>query len=270
MRKIDMHHHLVEETGYVDGLLRAMDAHEIERTALIGLGPLFPGLFRQGKADGSVADNDAVERAVRTHPDRFFGLGFLRLGDDGPERVTELIERGFRGLKFHVPRKPYDDERFFPVYAAAQRQGLPCLFHTGILSLPVPRPAAGIRSDYMNCLRVEPIAQAFPELPIVIAHLGVQDVLTALTLVRIFPNILADLSGSVPGWRANYGPDDWRRLLWFPHAPEKLLFGSDVHYAELPAAIEINSAIAAAAGWDTPARQRFYHTNAATLFGLQS
>ncbi len=268
MRRIDMHHHLVEEKGYLDNLLREMDRFEIEKTALIGLGKLFPRLFVRGTYDGTVADDDAVETAVRARPDRFFGLGYIRLGVDPPEKVDELAGRGFRGLKFHIPRKRYDDEEYFSVYERASAHGLPCLFHTGVVCLPTPRPEERVSSFNMDVIHLEGITQIFPDLPLIAAHLGVQSHLTALTLIRILPNIYADLSGSTPGWRANLSMDDWERLLWFPHAPEKILFGTDVHFTEVGDNVRLYEDICTAAGWDGPRRARLFHDNAARLFGV--
>ena len=268
MRKIDMHHHLIEEKGYAESLLRAMDRCEIEHTALIGLGSLFRGIFVKGEPIDRLADNDAVEEAVRSHPDRFYGLGYVRLGADSPELVDELADRGFRGLKFHIPRVRYDDEACFPVYEKALHHGLPCLFHTGILSLPTPHPEERISSWNMDVIHLEGVAQVFPDLPLIAAHLGVQNNLTALTLIRLFPNIYADLSGSTPGWRANLTGEDWKRVLWFPHAPEKVLFGTDVHVSEFDQNIAMYEEIAGAAGWDASARRKLFHDNAAALFGF--
>ncbi len=266
MRKVDIHHHLVQEAGYVDQLLATMDRHGIERTGLIGLGELFAGLFVQGDPAGTAPDNAAVQAAVRAHPDRFFGLGFIRLGADSPATVDELAERGFRGLKFHAPRGPYDDERFLPVFARAAHHGLPCLFHTGILALPAARPGEGVRSAYMDPIHLEGLAQEFPQLVIIIAHLGVQSAMTAATMIRIFPNIYADLTGSIPGWRMHYGPEDWRRLLCWPDAPQKILFGTDVHCSETSDAISLQQEIFDALGWTGEEQQDIYHRTARRLF----
>ena len=266
MKKIDMHHHLVEEVAYVDKLLREMDKNNIEKTALIGMGKLFPKMFVKGQYDGSCADDDAVEKAVNAHPDRFFGLGYIRLGVDGAAKVDELHERGFKGLKFHIPKDRYDAEKFFPVYEKAQNYDMPCLFHTGIVKMPQPLPSERISSFNMNCIHLEAVAQVFPELKIIIAHLGVQDYLTALTLIRIFENIYADLSGTTPGWRANLSMDDWKKLLWFPVAHKKILFGTDVHFGEIESNIGIYDKITDAVGWNEEMRQNMYYNNSETLF----
>lgn len=268
MKKIDMHHHLVEESGYIDNLLRKMDKHEIEKSSLIGLGPLFKGLFVKNKHDGSCADDKAVEKIIKTHPERFFGLGYIRLGFDKAEKVAELYERGFTGLKFHIPKGRYDTEEFFSVYEKAQACNMPCLFHTGIVCLPDPAPREKISSFNMNCIHLEAVAQAFPELKIIIAHLGIQDYLTALTMIRIFDNIYADLSGSTPGWRANIAEEDWKRILWFPNASKKILFGTDVHYSEIDLNIEIYDKIAHAAGWNNANKQDAYFNNSQIIFNI--
>lgn len=269
MKKIDAHHHLVEEHGYVDRLLRAMDRLSIEKSSLLGVGVLFRGLFvRDDQEVGALADNDAVEAVCRAHPDRFFGLGFVRLGVDGAEKVTELYDRGFKGIKFHVPKARYDSEAFFPVYQRIQDLQIPALFHTGVLRLPQPAPGEQVSSFNMDCIHLERIVQEFPSLDIIIAHLGVQSYLTALTLIRIFPNIYADLSGSTPGWRANIAMDDWTRLLWFPDASRKILFGSDVHESELEESVSLYDNIASAAGWGEDDIRNLYYGNAAKLFDL--
>ncbi len=268
MKKIDMHHHLVEEKGYVDNLLREMDNFGIEKTALIGLGPLFKGLFVKGEHDGSSADDNAVEKAVNKHPDRFFGLGYIRLGVDSAKKVDELRERGFAGLKFHIPKKRYDDEDFFPVYEKAQSHAMPCLFHTGVVNFPKPYPKERISSFNMDAIHLEAVAQAFPEMSIIIAHLGVQNYLTALTLIRLFPNIYADLSGTTPGWRANLSMEDWTRLLWFKHAPEKILFGTDVHWDEIQDNIKIYESIANAANWNSSDKENMFYNNAIKVYKI--
>ncbi|OGV47682.1 MAG: hypothetical protein A2017_21990 [Lentisphaerae bacterium GWF2_44_16] len=268
VRKIDVHHHLAEEENYVENLLKEMDRHEIEKSSLIGLGPLFKGLFVKGKHDGTCADNTAVEKVFRKYPDRFFGLGFVRLGVDSPPLVDELHEKGFAGLKFTIPKKRYDDEGYFPVYQKAQELKMPCLFHTGIVKLPCACPGERVSSFNMDCIHLEAIAQEFPELKIIIAHLGVQNYLTALTLVRLFPNIYADLSGSTPGWRANLTMEEWRKYLWFPNASEKLLFGTDVHFCEFSRNIDIYEKIIAAANWNKIQRENIFYKNSSKIFSI--
>lgn len=267
-KKIDIHHHLLAETGYCDTLLRAMDEAQIERTGISGLGEMFHGLFLRQPPTTPPPDNASVAEAVKNHPDRLFGLGFIRLGVDTPELVDELVEQGFRGLKFHIPTAPYDNEKFFPVYERAVKYGLPCLFHTGIVALPKSRPGQGVRSAHMDAIHLEGIAQEFPTLQMILAHLGIQSLMTAITLIRIFPNLYADLTGSIPGWRVHYMPADWRRLLCWEGCCDKILFGTDVHCEEFDSAIFLQEQIFSTTSWSAENLHKVYYGNAARLFGL--
>ncbi len=268
MKKIDMHHHLVEEAGYAGNLLREMDKFEIEKLGLIGMGKLFKGMFVKSGHDGTNADDNRVEEVVNQHPGRFFGFGYIRCGVDTEAKVSELHQRGFKGLKFHIPKKPYNDKKYFPIYAKAQELSLPCLFHCGIINMPHPCPEEGIASGHMRPIHLEEIAQTFPELKIIIAHMGVQDYLTTSIMLRLLPNVYADLSGTTPGWRAYLAPGEWLRLLWFPHAPDKIMFGSDVHFSEFAPTVELYDKIMADCGWDDAAKRKIYHGNAWKLFSL--
>jgi len=87
-----------------------------------------------------------------------------------------------------------------------------------------------------------------------------------LTLIRLFPNIYTDLTGTVPGWRANISLEEWRRYLWFPEASGKILFGSDVHYADFSDNLRAHEAIFDACGWGDTEKAKVYQANTAGLF----
>lgn len=269
MRKIDIHHHLLEETDYANHLLRTMDKYKIEKTCIIGLGPLARGMFAKGfptgSPTGSGVDNVAVERTFKAHPERFIGMGFIRLGVDTAVAVDELVDRGFTACKFHIPKQRYSEQAYFPVYERACRHKLPCLFHTGIVSMPSPCPGEHISSYSMEPIHLEAVAQEFPDLKIIIAHLGVQSYLTAVTLIRIFPNIYADLTGTIPGWRVHFDAGDWKKLFRWENSSQKILFGTDVHCSQIGQALELQQQIFDAAGWDFAEQQDIYYNTAKRL-----
>ena len=88
---IDVHHHWVNEPDYLDRLLVEMDRLGIERAGLIAMGRPFQRLFLTAPEPTGCVNNPDVVDAVAARPDRFFGYGFLRLGQDGPE-LAELPE----------------------------------------------------------------------------------------------------------------------------------------------------------------------------------
>ena len=245
----DVHHHWINEDGYIARLLRQMDLLGIERVGLIAMGKLVPDLFILYTYDGQAVDNSDLSKLVGQKPDRFWGWGYLRLGDCTAEDVDQLKELGMSGLKFHVPRRPYSEPDYFPIYERAAHLGLPCLFHTGPFHPPSPMPGQGIRSENYRPIHLEPIAHEFPGLRMICAHLGVCWNEEAATLCRIFPNIYADLSGRVDGWRSGKPIEWFKEIFFWPEAHKKILFGSDVHSDEIPTTLEDHGRIFTALGW---------------------
>jgi predicted TIM-barrel fold metal-dependent hydrolase len=263
----DVHHHWVNEGGYIDRLLRTMDRLGIERTGLIAMGDLTPDLFVTHGPRTGCCDNEQLAGVVREHPDRFWGWGYMRLGRHDPADVDRLADMGMKGLKFHVPLRPYGEPEYFPVYERAQCHGLVCLFHTGIFSPPVPMPGLGIRSENCRPIHLEPISHEFPELNMIIAHLGICWNDEAAALCRMSANIYADLSGRVDGWRSARPLDFWRQVLYWPTAHRKILFGSDVHADEVGRAIDDHRRIFEGMNWSDEQISDVMGANAKRLMG---
>lgn len=234
----DVHHHWINEFGYIDRLLAAMDRLGIERMGMIAMGDLVPDLFVLHQQTEHSVDNRDLARLVKQYPDRFWGYGYMRLGVDPPALVEQFLDMGLTALKFHVPLKPYSDPDFFEVYSLARKHRMTCLFHTGIFYPPKPMPGMGIRSENYRPIHLEPIAHEFPDLSMIMAHLGVCWNDEAAALARICPNLYADISGNVGGWRSGKPPDWFRWAFYWPGSHRKILFGSDVHADRLEATLE--------------------------------
>jgi len=259
----DVHHHWVNETGYIDRLLREMDRLDIERTVLIAMGEFASGLFVRGAPDSAHPDNAALGRVIREHPDRLMGWGFLRLGRHDEHAVDRVANLGLHGLKFHAPTAPYGDPAFFGVYESAVEHGLPCLFHTGIFSPALP--GEGIRSESCRPIHLEPIAHEFPGLHMICAHLGVCWNDEAATLCRLFPNVQADLSGRVDGWRRTRTVEWFRQTFFWEEAHRKILFGSDVHVDEVGDTLRDHERLLQEMGWDEEQQEAVFSGNAKRL-----
>lgn len=265
---IDAHHHWVNEPDYLDRLLTEMDRLEIEKVGLIALGQPFQRLFLTQPEPSGCADNEALAGVLAEQPDRFFGYGFFRLGSDPVDRVDWFVDKGFVGVKFHLPAWDYDDDRCFDAYGRAAEHDLPCLFHTGVFSLPEPLPGQGVSSARCRPAMLDAVANEFPDLKIIIGHMGVCWGEEAAALCRIYPNIYTDLSGSVGGWR-DAKPIDWfSEMLYWPEAHRKVLFGSDVHCAELETTLQAQTNIFTQMGWSEERIDRVLFHNAREMFGL--
>ena len=190
MRIIDAHVHLLDEPGYLDRLLAAMDDCGIEKCCLSGLGPMF-----------NMAGNAGVKTAFDAHGDRIIGAVFVRPGVDGAESIDRAHDEGFRMIKVTLPRAGYDDPAYFPLWERGAVHEMPVLFHTGIVAPCAEGRGEGISSLNMEPMRVEPITREFPELGVIIAHLGVSANMDAGELARMRPNLYVDLTGEPDGWR---------------------------------------------------------------------
>ncbi|MBD2843693.1 amidohydrolase [Paenibacillus sp. IB182496] len=173
-------------------------------------------------ATGMVVPNAYVADYCRSDPDRLFGFASVDPSDWDcvAQFETAVRELGLRGLKLGPIYQNFhpEDKRHFALYAKAQELGVPVLWHQGTSFVPegyleASRPAA-----------LDPIARAFPELKMIIAHMGHPWIDECIALVRKHPNLYMDVSalGSRP-WQfynalvsaVEYGAQD------------KLLFGSD-------------------------------------------
>ncbi|MFR9778400.1 amidohydrolase family protein [Micromonospora sp. MS34] len=261
---IDLHHHLIAEDDYVDGLLRAMDATGVDQVCLSGL-----GVPSGGWLPGLTPTNDDVAAAMHRHPERIIGFGVIRLGDDPPERIAQLHDAGFRGIKTTRPRADYDDPRFDEHYALAERLGMPVLFHTGMI-LPSP---ADRRDDVSSArcrpVRLDRVARTFPELKMVMAHLGMPWHEEAAQMCRFHPNVYVDLSGSQQGWRNRKAPSFFADLFWWPGALDKIVFGSDVHWRELASARGDHERILDLLNITDETRAAIFGGTASRLIGLE-
>jgi len=263
---IDVHHHLVSEPGYVDLLLRQMDALSVEKAGLIAMGPLFETLFVSGETCGPLDEADVL-KAVESHPDRFFGYVYVRPGFDGPGKVRTWAERGFKGVKLHIPKENYGHYDYLPIYETAREMDMVCLFHTGLFYIPAMK-GERVSAERTRPIHVEAIVNELPDLKVILAHMGGVWAEEACGLARIYPNVHADMSGRLDGWR-NAKPISWfKEMLYWPGAPDKIVFGSDVHASELPETLADQIGKVRAMGWSAQSEGRFLYENAQGLFNL--
>jgi hypothetical protein len=222
MRIIDSHAHIFDSTGYVENLIKAMDENNIEKTCVSGLGKHFKCI-----------DNLGIKKVFDEYPDHFIGAYYIRPGYSKVSEIHDAFAQGFKMLKITLPQKPYDDPSYFPLWESAEELKLPILFHTGVVTLIKPAKEEYISSWYMHPMRIEPIANSFPKLNMIIAHLGVHWNKDAAEVIRMKKNVYADLSGAPEGWRVradNIGMDHY---LWWKGAFKKIVFGTDVFYNQI-------------------------------------
>ncbi len=166
--------------------------------------------------------NDATAALVARAPKKV--IGFMSVLPDEPDVLDEM-ERAYgdlqlRGIKLGPNYQNFDPlgENARRVYSRAQEMKLPILFHqgTGYASY------APIR--YAHPLLMDEIAILFPELRIVMAHVGHPWLVDCLVVIRKHPNVYADISGLCCRLWSFY---NGMRLACEWSVINKLLFGSD-------------------------------------------
>jgi len=175
---------------------------------------------------GWVVPNDLVASYVGRHPEKL--VGFACLDPTEPDYLDEMHRcfegLRFRGLKLAPIYQNYHpmDERMRPVYGYCEKRGIPVLIHQGATF------ARRAPLKYALPIQIEDVALEYPELRIVIAHLGHPWIEEALMVIRKHPFVYADISALY------YRPWQFYNALLSAveyGVAEKLLFGSDFPFA---------------------------------------
>jgi predicted TIM-barrel fold metal-dependent hydrolase len=214
--------------------------------------------------------NDRVAEFVGAAPGR--RIGFLSVHPDvaGAEDEFERCrtDLALKGVKLGPNYQIFDPlgggaKR---IYGLAQERGLPILFHQGAS----PVREAPLR--YAHPLLMDEIATEFPDLRIVMAHMGHPWQRETIVTIRKHPHVYADVSALFyRPWSFYEG----LRLAVEWGAFEKLLFGSDFPIAtpdETMAGLRnVNAPIAGTALPPVPlaAIEDLIHRNPLPLLGLE-
>ena len=188
---------------------------------------------------GLVVPNDYVAEYVATQPQKFVGFASIDPNENGylDELHRAVEDLKLKGLKLGPIYQNYHplDKRILPVYDYCQRNHLPIIIHQGTT---FPRRAP---LKFASPLLLEDVALAYPDLTMVIAHLGHPWIAETVVLIRKHPHLYADLSA------LHYRPWQFYNGMMLAHeygVMEKILFGSDYPFttpeATLKSLHEIN------------------------------
>lgn len=259
MRYFDIHRHYhVTPEDDLERYIAQAYALGIEKVGMSTCGPLF-----------NQYDNEGVLSAMKRYPELIVGFGYVRLGLDGPQKVDELYAQGFRALKVIVPAVSYDDPVLWPIYARAQALSMPINFHCGI-SGPL-QSSAGHHTcaRYQQPVCLDGVAHSFPDLKIIMPHLGFPWVAEACAVISTWPNLYWDLTGSrllrvdIQWLREQLllqGEEVWQTML------QRLVWASDTHPPQM--LIDRYEELFSAMGVTEEQKQRVYWDTGAELFGF--
>lgn len=179
-------------------------------------------VFGIPRPHGDASINDRVAEYVNSHSEKL--IGFLSVDPNDAGAVDE-VERAATSLELKGIKLGPAYQNFHPfsdkacaVYSKASDLGLPILFHTGTV------PGRFDPLEYTHPRILEKAAIAFPDLKIIMAHMGHPWFWDTIVLIRKQPNVYADISALF------YRPWQFYNALVLCHEydqMDKLLFGSD-------------------------------------------
>jgi len=188
-----------------------------------------------GKArlSGLWVDDRYVADYVDEHPDHLIGFLSLDPTQEGWRREMEegRLEYGLRGIKLmpmYAGFRP-DDPRLDPLWEYATENRLPVLLHTGTTFVSQAPLEATLPRWLDN------VAIRFPEVTIVMAHLGHPYEAECIVTIRKHPNVYADISA------LHYRPFQLYHSLMLVQEYgvwDKVLFGTDYPFTNVNASIE--------------------------------
>lgn len=143
------------QTGTVQELKKGMRKLGAEKAVVFGL-------FEQ------LVKMDSNEWLVKTLEGEKDLLGFVTVNpcaSDSAEKLRRYVEKGCVGVKIHPPVMKFriNDPEAEPFYKMAEKLRIPLLFHTGV---------HGWNLKFYRPILLDDVAQAHPDLPIIIEHTG--------------------------------------------------------------------------------------------------
>ncbi len=241
-----------------DGYRQAMEG--VDKAVVFGLKARLVGLY---------VPNDYIAQFVAKAPDKL--IGFMSLDPTEPD-FMEDFERSYhdlklKGIKLGPIYAGFDprDRKLDALYAKAQKEGLPILFHAG---------TSFVRWGYLEFTRPylwDEVARRFPDLKIILAHLGHPWEGECIAVIRKHPNVYADISG------LHYRPWQFYNSLILCQeygVMGKLLFGSDYPFTTPKATVKgLRSVNRFTEGTSLPrvsetAVEEIIHRDASALLGL--
>ena len=136
--------------------------------------------------------NDFIAEQVKASGGRAIGFACVDPKADGAAREFERsVEKlGLHGLKLSPTYQGFDprDKAAWRLYEIADRLKIPVMWHVGGAA------ASSATLEHGNPLLIDPVARAFPNLRMIVAHLGQPHMQETIILVRKNKNVFTDLS----------------------------------------------------------------------------
>ncbi len=223
---VDSHVHLATE-AWVEGslgpyrasveeyfrrriLIRSVEAMAAEYEAAGMVGILLGWDCERATGQPSIP-NDLVAAICTRFADQFIGFGSVDpLRPGAVAELERFADLGLTGLKVHPTMQAFDpsSDAVQPFFEAAARLGLRVITHAGMSAIGAARPGGqGLRIDLARPALFDRVAAQFPEMPLMLAHIGAPWEAETIAMALHKSNVYVDISG----WKAKYLPPAFLR-----------------------------------------------------------
>jgi predicted TIM-barrel fold metal-dependent hydrolase len=230
--------------GTIEGLLRSMQEAGIESVVVssIATRPEQVEAMNQWLMEMC---HTPVHRLATVHPDL----------PAAPELVSAVKAQGFKGFKVHPDYQDFfvDEQRIFPLYESAQAEGMPILFHVGV-DPGLPHPV------HATPQRLARVLKEFPQLRIIAAHMGGQDMYAEAEEHLLGNDIYLDTS-----FVLRKIPMDILQRFFTKHPIDRFLFGTDSPWTDQREELEFFLSLTFLT---QDAKDKIIGTNAAHVLGI--
>ena len=189
--------------------------------------------LRYGDSIGIEGNDEITAAAVAKYPDKFIGFAYADpRRSDCMELLRHAIEDlGLSGVKFGPIYNgvALSDRRLDPVYEYCQRNNIPLTMHMGTTF------ARNAPVDHGRAIHVEPIALRYPDLVMVLAHMGHPWYEDCIAVVRKQPNVYCEVSALF------YRPWQYYNILISAQeykVTDKIFFGTDFPFARVEESVD--------------------------------
>jgi len=182
--------------------------------------------LRYGDSVGIEGDDETTAAAVAKYSDKFVGFAYVdpRRADCMDLLHHAIDDLGLKGAKFGPIYNgvSLSDPRMEPVLEFLQTRNLPLTMHMGTTF------ARNAPVDLGRAIHVEPVAMKYPDLTMIMAHMGHPWYEEAIVVARKQPNVFLDQSALF------YRPWQYYNMLVLSQEykiTDKIFFGTDYPFA---------------------------------------
>ncbi len=270
---IDSHVH-VFPPGLAEAVLRWFHEHAWRFRYQGRAEDLIQGLFQEGLSGAVLmgyshrpgmaeALNEFTAAMVRRFPNTA-GLAAVHPQDSDPRGILRraIGDLGLRGVKLHchVIKIAPDDPVMFPVYEAVMEHGAILTIHAG-REPASPAYGTDVRG-ISGAERTERVLRRYPDLKVIVPHMGIDETDAFLSLVDEFENLYLDSAMILAGY-FDMPPLNREKILRYA---DRILYGSD--YPHIPYEMDREVKALLSLGLGEEATRKILCDNAARLFGL--